>query len=875
MVSCGLTGCGDDKKSEAPASCDPANKPATAISCDCVNGAWEMCVYPQGDKCATSNCGGGTVCDPDTGDCVPSGNTCKCDDDTDCPGGNKANCTAADACDGKACKAAGTCSDVSGTCTCNNGGDIANDCAAVTDACDGKACKAAGTCSDNGGVCECSNGGDIANDCAVACICDDGSACPEGGIDACPKECKNTLPARATKCGCDDTTGLWIESTCEYPACVDDGNKTASTCDCEKGEWVDCDFCKNIDAESLLVGQVCEAETGNIIYDPAPALIVNTSRDQVSVKEGQRLQFSVKLNAEPSEDVAVVATANDPSIKIGDCAAAYYPTNITIAKNKWNADTHFCIRTDLNSIEADKEITVTLTASSDDPAFNSMASVDKNITIVDVDQPGIIVSCPQKVSVNDWRSIGSTYNRNNVGQFQADKRDFEAGITDSPECTVKLSGEPSAETVTVTISGAFDSAFNKPTAYINGESAGIKDFESATLTFTKANYDTEQTVKFNFPMPEINNRTLESVQIRKYTFSAKSEQANYKVDPVSAVMNVRPTFRYFHIGYQKREDMATTRYIRLPAGKYRLHAWGAPGGYLYDANMKVMAGEQMCYNSGGYGAYIRGDLTLTEPTNVYIFVGLNGESNNDGKTSNAFNGGGAGKGSINNGSASGGGGATDFCIGDGCNSFDDAHMPYRILVAGGGGGGTEVDKCYQVGETLPANYGKGGHATWEGAGKKGRHNNSETNESSNSYTFGGAGAVTEESIYYTNLFGKGADVPSLNYSPVGGAGAGWHGGSYQYIVDYLGGPGGSSYAWTGDNKDIKGKQDAKYALTNVMGRNGGTKYFPHPSYDEDLGYIFIANYLKDTSLYQYKEDSTGNNVGEAYIEILYEEMEEE
>ena len=92
------------------------------------------------------------------------------------------------------------------------------------------------------------------------------------------------------------------------------------------------------------------------------------------------------------------------------------------------------------------------------------------------------------------------------------------------------------------------------------------------------------------------------------------------------------------------------RKVTLPAGTYRLEAWGAQGG-----------------SNGGKGGYTDGVATFTEPTDVYIYVGGSGDNG-------GFNGGEAG--------SSVGGGATDFRLVSGDTL---AALQSRFMVAGGGG----------------------------------------------------------------------------------------------------------------------------------------------------------------------------------------------
>lgn len=138
-------------------------------------------------------------------------------------------------------------------------------------------------------------------------------------------------------------------------------------------------------------------------------------------------------------------------------------------------------------------------------------------------------------------------------------------------------------------------------------------------------------------------------------------------------------------------DVAT-----LYNGTYDLYAWGASGSPADAKNMKVKGDYLVCNNHGGTGAYVRGTLKLSEPKNVFVYVGESGKS-----TGTSYNGGGAGsehKDVEKRGMS--GGGATDFCVGvdNHCNDMKQ-HYQERILVAGGGGGGHSPDTCWSKDST--------------------------------------------------------------------------------------------------------------------------------------------------------------------------------
>jgi hypothetical protein len=108
------------------------------------------------------------------------------------------------------------------------------------------------------------------------------------------------------------------------------------------------------------------------------------------------------------------------------------------------------------------------------------------------------------------------------------------------------------------------------------------------------------------------------------------------------------------------------------AGTYKLECWGAQGGGAYEA-------------TGGKGGYSCGNLEVTAPTELRIFVGGKGE---DGKKSKAsatlftslggYNGGGNGGSAYRCGQSGGGGGGKTHIV--------NVERDMMILCAGGGGG---------------------------------------------------------------------------------------------------------------------------------------------------------------------------------------------
>ena len=103
--------------------------------------------------------------------------------------------------------------------------------------------------------------------------------------------------------------------------------------------------------------------------------------------------------------------------------------------------------------------------------------------------------------------------------------------------------------------------------------------------------------------------------------------------------------------------------MTLKPGKYTIETWGAEGGNVY--------------GTGGKGGYSRGEITITETKDIYVFVGQQPTTIGTGGWNGGSKGGTSPSSLVYN---SAGGGASDVRLGG--TALSD-----RIIVAGGGGGG--------------------------------------------------------------------------------------------------------------------------------------------------------------------------------------------
>ena len=122
--------------------------------------------------------------------------------------------------------------------------------------------------------------------------------------------------------------------------------------------------------------------------------------------------------------------------------------------------------------------------------------------------------------------------------------------------------------------------------------------------------------------------------------------------------------------------------VTIPQGKWRWELWGARGGNSgsYSANSGTA--------NGGYGGYVKAEVTYSAATTIYIYVGGTGAGGTGTRDQNhttrtgGYNGGGNGIGSR----CGGGGGATDIRTTGGAATTASSYNTRKLVAAGGGGG---------------------------------------------------------------------------------------------------------------------------------------------------------------------------------------------
>lgn len=301
--------------------------------------------------------------------------------------------------------------------------------------------------------------------------------------------------------------------------------------------------------------------------------------------------------------------------------------------------------------------------------------------------------------------------------------------------------------------------------------------------------------------------------IKKKTLHCKMNNEIKKAAPVFMKMNNK----IYDAGANAVMDFAytgTAQAISLPRGKYIIECWGAQGGYRSSSDY------------GGKGGYSVGTLTLTQSTDLYIYVGGAGNSstttlsNNSGIYEGGFNGGG------HRYNYKGGGGATDVRIGK-----DSLYA--RIIVAGGGGSDGATNKKGMYGGGLE------GGSTTESCGSGG-YGGTQTGNTWLTTTRSTNASYDTASCYAGFGFGGNGNYASSGYGGAGGGG--WYGGSGSYPDgsgdDDRGGGGGSGYVYTAEtavNYPDGNYVNSSYYLVNAQ-TIAGNESFTSPTGTTETGH---------------------------------------
>lgn len=184
-------------------------------------------------------------------------------------------------------------------------------------------------------------------------------------------------------------------------------------------------------------------------------------------------------------------------------------------------------------------------------------------------------------------------------------------------------------------------------------------------------------------------RLLTIFEMVQYRFNRTFGEANVDFSLNRAVFN-----------YPCKSSVTCAPYeIHLQPGIYRIELWGAQGG-----NGRFEGTGVINVNSGGKGAYVRGDITVENNLTLFLYLGAKGQdqiSRQHIRNLGGWNGGGNGGMDIGDRddpeSGAGGGGSVDirlqyFDMNKVDNSLEfQRSIKSRIMVAGSGGGGCSAD----------------------------------------------------------------------------------------------------------------------------------------------------------------------------------------
>ena len=252
-------------------------------------------------------------------------------------------------------------------------------------------------------------------------------------------------------------------------------------------------------------------------------------------------------------------------------------------------------------------------------------------------------------------------------------------------------------------------------------------------------YDEEATVKVTGNGYIKGNSGVITVNVTE----PHSEETVYTINVIKEGQIEEKEYNYSYTGSYQKFTASGTAY-------YKIELWGAKGGY----GRRDMS---LVYN-GGFGAYTSGEIYLEKGQSIYIFVG--GAGQNGGSInrylggSGGYNGGGKGGDDSNHDfdpdAAGGGGGATDVRLNissdESATDFDS--LKSRIMVAGGGAGGTYCNRGGSGGSLNDANgykfgIGQSGFAFYSGSGGgAGGYYGGKTTYSDCGYGYGGTSYVS-------------------------------------------------------------------------------------------------------------------------------------
>ena len=323
--------------------------------------------------------------------------------------------------------------------------------------------------------------------------------------------------------------------------------------------------------------------------------------------------------------------------------------------------------------------------------------------------------------------------------------------------------------------------FSKKDLYINNI---LKNEIDNTKLDYSINYVNGEKVEINDSLNKYDlEKLIIKVKLLDNNISVTDQQFYFQLSFAEKKVGKIYNKERWKINYTGAEQTFTVPYD----GKYKLEVWGAAGGTGIDGEGRT--------NTGGYGGYSTGTISLTKDTILNVVVGGKGIDSTSGETKileGGYNGGGGAYHRNSAGTVStSGGGATHIATTSGVLSSLSNNQSAILIVAGGGGGVLADTDLYGY-NTLGGSGGGyiGGNAIQiDGTCS---YDCTEYNyPSGGTQSFGGYGVTnwktgTTSTNTYVGTFGKGA----TGADSYGGGGGGYYGGA---SGTYSGGGGGSGY----------------------------------------------------------------------------------
>ena len=212
---------------------------------------------------------------------------------------------------------------------------------------------------------------------------------------------------------------------------------------------------------------------------------VAVSPTDLTVNEGSTGTYTVKLNAEPSDEVTV--TINDPTDNTDVTAS---PASLTFSTSNWDTAQTVTVSAAEDADSSQDTATVTHTVAGGD--YATITASDVAVTVTDNDTPGVTVS-PPSLTVDEGSTGTYTVKLNTqpTGQVTVAISSNNGDVTvSSTSLTFTTSNWNSAQTVTVMAGQDADAANDMAALTHNPSGADYGSVSDASLTVTVTDDET-------------------------------------------------------------------------------------------------------------------------------------------------------------------------------------------------------------------------------------------------------------------------------------------------------------------------------------------------------------------------------------------------